>query len=94
MDLGNVEDLTAEGVLEGEGITRLDPTRRQWPKTQPIGEACWRAGARGLLAPSSARKGGRVLAIFRTDEAITGDIAIRPPRRFDELPAIPPGLRT
>ena len=82
------------GVLEGEGIKRLDPTRRQWPKTQPIGEALWRAGARGVLAPSAARKVGRVLAIFRTGEAITGVVAVPPSRRFDELPALPPGLRT
>jgi RES domain-containing protein len=94
VDLDEVADLTAEGVLEGEGIARLDPTRRQWPKTQPIGEACWREGARGVLAPSAARKGGRVLAIFRTAEAIAGVTAVPPPRWFDELPALPPGLRT
>ena len=94
VDIDDIADLTAEGVLEEEGIARLDPTRRQWPKTQPIGEACWREGARGVLAPSAARKGGRVLAIFRADETIAGVAAVPPPRRFDELPALPPGLRT
>jgi RES domain-containing protein len=94
VDLDDVADLTAEGILEDEGVARLAPTRRQWPKTQPIGEACWREGARGVLAPSAARRGGRVLAIFRTAEAIDGVTPVPPPRRFDELPAVPPGLRT
>jgi RES domain-containing protein len=94
VDLDDIADLTADGVLEGEGIARLDPTRRQWPKTQPIGESCWREGARGVLAPSAARKGGRVLALFRTGAAIAGVTAVPPPRRYAELPALPPGLRT
>jgi hypothetical protein len=85
----------------------LDPTRRQWPKTQPIGESLWRDGARGVLAPSAAREGGRVLAIFRpaataatagaagaATTEIQGVKPIPPPRRFTRLPALPPGLRT
>ena len=94
VDVDGVVDLTTPGMLEGEGIKRLDPTRRQWPKTQPIGESCWRDGARGVLAPSAARRGGRVLAIFRSHEAIAGVTPVPPPHRFDTLPALPPGLRT
>lgn len=94
VDLDDVADLTTPGILEGEGIARLDPTRRQWPKTQPIGESCRREGARGLLAPSAARRGGLVLAIFRPEEAIAGVTAVPPPKRFTDLPALPPGLRT
>ena len=94
VDLDDIADLTAPNVLAEEGIARLDPTRRQWPKTQPIGEALWRDGARALLAPSAARKGGRVLAIFRTQAAVAGVTAVPPPRRFTTLPALPPGLRT
>ena len=80
--------------LAGEGIAHLDPTRRQWPKTQPIGNALWREGARGVLAPSAARKSGRVLAIFRPAESIEGVRTVTPPKRFTKLPALPPGLRT
>ena len=94
VDLDDIADLTAPVILAEEGIARLDPTRRQWPKTQPIGEALWRDGARGLLAPSAARKGGRVLAIFRTKKDVEGATAVPPPRRYDELPTVPPGLRT
>lgn len=98
VDVEDIADLTGPGILAGEGIARLDPTRRQWPKTQPIGETCWREGARGVLAPAAARAGGRVLAIFRpkngpTDE-VPGVVAVPPPNRFTTLPALPPGLRT
>jgi len=94
VDIESIADLTADGLLEGEGVARLAPTRRQWPRTQPIGEACWREGARGVLAPSAARSGGRVLAVFRTAQTIEGVTPVPPPRRFDELPALPPRLRT
>lgn len=98
VDIDDVADLTAPGILAGEGIPRLDPTRRQWRRTQPIGEASWREGARGILAPSAARQGGTVLAIFRaTVDAkhhIDGVRAVPPPKRVRTLPALPPGLRT
>lgn len=98
VDVDGIADLTAPGVLAGEGITRLDPTRRQWPKTQPIGESYWREGARGVLAPAAAREGGTVLAIFRPKngptESIEGVRAVPPPKRFKDLPQLPPGLRT
>lgn len=98
VNVDDIADLTATGVLAGEGITRLDPTRRQWPKTQPIGESYWREGARGVLAPAAAREGGRVLAIFRPNDGPTTSIdgvrAVPPPKRYRDLPALPPGLRT
>jgi RES domain-containing protein len=94
VDIDDVADLTAPGILAGEGINRLDPTRRQWPKTQPIGESYWREGARGVLAPAAAREGGTVLAIFRSDAMIPGVRAVPRPKRFTSLPALPPGLRT
>jgi RES domain-containing protein len=94
VDLDDVVDLTAEGALAAHGIERLDPTRRQWPETQPIGEAYFRDDARALLAPSAARRGGKVLAVFRRGRAHRGLTAVPPPQRFDKLPAIPRGLRT
>jgi RES domain-containing protein len=94
VDLDDIADLTAPGILEGEGIARLDPTRRQWPRTQPIGEVRWREGARGVLAPSAAREGGLVLAIFRPTEEMEGVTPVPPPKRYRDLPALPPGLRT
>ncbi len=95
VDLSEVADLTAGATLAAHGIDVLAPSRRQWPETQQIGEAYWRAGRRAVLAPSAAHVGGRVLAVFRsTGTGIDGVSAIRPSRRYSELPAIPLGLRT
>ena len=95
VDVDTVADLTGEGVLAEHSIERLAPTRRQWPRTQPIGEAYWRAGRRGVLVPSAAHVEGRVLVVFRpTAERPKGVIALPRPRRYTELPALPTGLRT
>ena len=94
VDLEDVADLTTLGVLESHGIEGLAPNRKHWPPTQKIGEAYWRDGARAVLAPSAARAGGRVLAVFRTVEAVPGLAPVPPPRRYRSLPPLPPGLRT
>jgi RES domain-containing protein len=94
VDLSNVADLPAPGVLAAHGIDRLDPTRRQWRETQPTGLAYFRDGASAVLAPSAAREGGRVLAVFRRGRTVAGVDAIPPPQRHDRLPYVPRGLRT
>lgn len=94
VDVSDIADLTEPGLLERHGITELRPTRRQWPVTQPIGEAYYHAGFRGLLAPSAAHDGGQVLAIFRPLLALPGLSAVPPPNRYDDLPPLPTGLRT
>lgn len=94
VDLENVADLTAEGVLAAHGVDRLDPTRRQWPSTQPVGIAYFRDGASAVLAPSAARQGGRVLAVFRRGKTVAGVAAVPPPTRHTRLPYVPRGLRT
>jgi RES domain-containing protein len=94
VDVPDIADLTERGVLERHGISDLSPTRRQWPATQPVGEAYYHAGFRGLLAPSAAHEGGKVLAIFRPLPAIPGLSAVPPPNHYDDLPPLPTGLRT
>jgi RES domain-containing protein len=94
VDLDEVADLTAEGVLAAHGLLRMDPTRRQWSETQTVGLAYFKDGARALLAPSAARRGGTVLAVFRRGRGHRGVSAVPPPQRFDKLPVIPRGLRT
>lgn len=94
VDLTDIADLNEAGVLAKHGIAELRPMRLQWPLTQPIGEAYYRDGCRGLLAPSAAHLGGRVLAIFRPLPAMPGLRAVPPPKRYDELPPLPTGLRT
>jgi RES domain-containing protein len=94
VDLKKVADLTGDSLAR-KGINSLAPTRRQWPRTQPIGESAWQDGFAALLAPSAARDGGQVLAVFRTEPgALPGIKPVRPHRRVKELPALPVGLRT
>jgi len=94
VNVTDIADLTAPGELAAHGIAELLPTRRQWPSTQPVGEAAYHDGFRGLLAPSAARAGGRVLTIFRPLPALPGLRAVPPPRHYTELPPLPRGLRT
>jgi hypothetical protein len=94
VDLRKVADLTGD-ALAHNGINSLAPSRRQWPRTQPIGERAWQDGFAASLAPSAARDGGQVLAVFRAEPgAAPGVKPIRPAKRVKELPALPAGLRT
>jgi RES domain-containing protein len=90
----DIADLTADGVLAAHGINELSPARRQWPHTQAVGESYFNAGWRGLVAPSAAHVGGRVLAIFRPLPAVPGLRPVPPVRHYNELPPLPTGLRT
>lgn len=91
--MADVADVETAHSLDEHGITEVNPTRRQWPVTQPIGEAYFRAGCRGLLTPSAAHVGGKVLVIFRPTRDLAGLSAMPPPNRYHELPALPEGLR-
>ena len=95
VDLKNVADVATGNALARRGIRSLAPSRRQWPRTQPIGEEAWLNGFAALLAPSAAHAEGRVLAVFRTEPgAVKGVQPIRPAKRVRDLPALPTGLRT
>jgi RES domain-containing protein len=95
VDLDRVADLTAPGELAKRGVRNLSPSRRQWSRTQPIGERAWRQGFAALLAPSAARADGLVLVVFRTEPgSIAGVRPIKPAKRVSDLPALPTGLRT
>jgi RES domain-containing protein len=90
VDLDKVTDLTASPDLP-----QMQPTRRQWPTTQPIGERLWKVGSTGLLVPSAAHADGRVLVVFRpTADPPPGLKALLRPKRYAELPPLPVGLRT
>ena len=94
VDVDDIADLTATGVLAEHGISEFWPTRRQWPLTQPVGEAYDRDRCRGRLAPSAAHEGGLVLAIYRPLPALPGLTPVPPPNRYIDLPPLPIGLRT
>jgi hypothetical protein len=94
VNVTDVGDLSGPATLAEHGIPELRPTRRQWPRTQPVGEAYYRAGFRGILAPSAAHAPGRVLTIFRPLPKLPGVRPIPPPNHYTELPPLPTGLRT
>ena len=94
VDVTDIADLSDEGTLAEHGIAELRPTRRQWPLTQPVGEAYDHDNWRGLLAPSAAHSGGQVLTIFRPLPTLPGLKALPPPNQYTELPPLPTGLRT
>lgn len=94
VDLTDIGDLSDVATLALHGITELHPSRIQWPVTQPVGEAYYHDGYRGILTPSAAHVGGQVLTIFRPLPAMPGLTAKPPPNAYTELPALPIGLRT
>lgn len=94
VNVAEIGDLSDMATLALHGLTELLPTRRQWPLTQPIGEAYYHVGCRGILTPSAAHVGGQVLTIFRPLPALPGLTPKPPPKEYTEPPALPTGLRT
>ena len=94
-DVTDIADLRDPRRLKRiAGVAKMQPTRRQWPQTQPVGEALWRMGAHGIIAPSAAHEGHSVLTLFRESETIPGLTERQPGTNHDRIPSIPTGLRT
>jgi hypothetical protein len=89
-----VADLTTPERLLRVGLLPPVPGRRAWPAYQGVGEALWRDGWRGLLAPSAARPTGVVLCLFVDDPSTIPAEPVPPPRLVSEPPAPPTGMRT
>jgi hypothetical protein len=94
ISLPQVADLSDGDKLAAAGLPPLKPTRRQWPAYQAVGEKLFADGWPALLSASAARPEGRTLCIFRTAVKLAGARPIRPPKRYDEPPTVPTGLRT
>ncbi len=93
VDLDGVEDLASEGALERHGLSKPVPSSSSWPAFQAVGEKLFEDGAKGLVAPSAAREGGRVLCVFRPEAEIDG-VEVVDVRKVGDLPEVPRGLRT
>jgi hypothetical protein len=89
-----VADLTEAKRLPRVGLTLPTPGRKSWPPNQDIGEALWREGWPGLLAPSAAQPSGLVLCLFVEDPTVLPARPILPPRVAIEPPVPPTGMRT
>jgi RES domain-containing protein len=94
VDVTDIGDLSDDATLAKHGISELRPTRRQWPQTQPVGEAYYHHGCRGILTASAAHVGGQILTIYRPLPGLPDLVALPPPKHYDELPPLPTGLRT
>jgi len=59
-----VADLSTPERLAAVGLEPPEPSRVRWHAFQAVGEALWRAGWAGVLAPSAARPAGKVVCVF------------------------------
>jgi len=89
-----VADLRGKARLARVGLEPPMPGRRGWGPYQEIGEALWKEGWRGLVAPSAARAGGRVLCLFLDRRAALQARPYGRRRVVRKPPAPPTGMRT
>lgn len=89
-----VVDLSSSEKLAAVGLDPPAPHRGDWRAYQRVGEQLSRDGWAGLVAPSAARMGGRVLCLFRDENGVRGAYSLPSPRRVSDPPAPPIGLRT
>ena len=89
-----VADLSTKESLARVGLAPPVPGRRTWPPFQDVGERLWREGWPGLVAPSAARREGRVLCLFRTDDDVRGAQPVGRARVVREPPPPPTGMTT
>jgi RES domain-containing protein len=94
IDLPRVADLRTEAQRARVELPPLDPTRRQWPAYQLVGEQLQTDSWPALVSASAARPEGRTLCVFRTAQRITGVSPILPPATVADPPIVPSGLRT
>ena len=89
-----VADLSGQDRLRRVGLATPRPGRRSWPSLQAVGEQLHEDGWPGLLTPSAARPGSRVLIVFLPDGTIPAELAADGYTRIAELPAPPTGMQT
>jgi RES domain-containing protein len=94
VDLDRVADLSTTAALDAVGLAAPRPSSDGWQPFQAVGERCFAAGYRAILAPSAARPTGRVLCVFRTVAPPPGVRPCPPPERVDVPPVPPRGLTT
>lgn len=89
-----VADLSDPDRLGRVGLAPPRPGRRSWPAFQATGEQLYNEGWRGLLAPSAARPGSRVLVVFLRGATIPVEFLAANCTRVAEPPVPPTGMRT
>jgi hypothetical protein len=92
--LPRVADLSDEARLARAGLPPLEPTRRQWPAFQQVGERLHTEGWAAIVSASAARPAGRTLCVFRSARSVLGAAPVPPATRVPDPPAVPTGMRT
>jgi len=87
-------DLSDKDRLRRVGLALPTPGRAEWSAFQEIGEELWRQGWPGLLAPSAARRRGKVLCLFRDSASVRGATPLPDPRKITRAPPPPRGMST
>jgi hypothetical protein len=94
ISLPQVADLSDDDRLARAGLPALEPSRRQWPTFQPVGEALHGEGWHALVSASAARPEGQTLCVFRKATRVPGTRPLPPPTTVTEPPTVPTGMRT
>jgi RES domain-containing protein len=89
-----VANLRTRARLARVGLVPPLPWRTSWPRYQEVGDALFADGWAGLVTPSAARPGGRVLCLFRTAARVEGAKAVPPPKVYRHPPSPPTGMTT
>jgi RES domain-containing protein len=87
-----VANLSDTDRLARIGLDPPLPSRRIWPRFQDVGEALWREGLAGLLAPSAARPDHFVVCVFTATWPPDGCTPLRS-IEITEIPLPPSDLR-
>lgn len=94
VQIDDLADLTTAEQLAAVGLGPPLPGRATWPLYQQVGEQLAAEGFTGLVAPSASRPKGGVLCLFHGAEKSGSVRTSGRPRRIDEPPVPPRGLRT
>jgi RES domain-containing protein len=94
VDVQSVVDLSDAERLAAIGLQAPQPRQSDWPPFQQAGEQLWREGFRGVVAPSAARPGQRILCLFRDTYEVAGASPVRPALTYRRPPAPPTGVTT
>jgi hypothetical protein len=70
------------------------PTRRQWPAFQVVGEQLHADGWPAIVSRSASRPAGRTLCVFRLARNVSGARPEPPPTAVSQPPVVPTGMRT
>ena len=89
-----VVDLHDAAHLARVALALPVPGRASWEPFQRVGEALWREGWPGLVAPSAARPDGLILCLFILSPSALPATVLGKPRVVREPPAPPTGMHT